>query len=244
MPLCYHCFRETDTPGVCPHCGYDPAGSERKYPLALHPGSILNGRYIVGRVLGQGGFGITYIAQDDRTKERVALKEYLPTEFAGRTSGSPSVQVYSDDRRENFEYGKAQFLEEAKTLAALNGDPHIVRVYTYFEENGTAYFTMEYVDGLPLDAYMAAHGGRITPAEADVLLLPLMASIEKVHLKGIVHRDIAPDNIIFTKDRTAKLIDFGAARYSTGEKSKSLDVILKHGFAPMEQYTRRGRQGP
>ena len=239
---CPHCFREMNTPGVCPFCGFDGTGQEKKFPLALRPGSILNGRYVLGHVLGQGGFGITYIAQDYQTKARVAIKEYFPAEFAGRTG--VSVQVYSDNRAENFAYGKEQFLEEAKTLAAFIGNANIVRIYSYFEENGTAYLCMEYVDGLPLDKYMAAQGGRLSPAEADRLLLPLMEALEAVHAKGIVHRDIAPDNILVDRNDAAKLIDFGAARYSTGEKSRSLDVVLKHGFAPYEQYMRRGRQGP
>ncbi|MCR5577115.1 MAG: protein kinase [Oscillospiraceae bacterium] len=241
---CAHCFQEINTDGVCPYCGYDSSATAGKYPLALKPGSILNGRYILGHVLGQGGFGITYIAWDDQTGERVAIKEYLPTDFAGRSTGSPSVLVYSGDRAESFAYGKAQYLEEAKTLAALIGIPGIVRIYSYFEENNTAYFCMEYVDGLPLNKYMATRGGRLSPEEAASLLLPLTQSLAAVHAKGIVHRDIAPDNILVTKDGRAKLIDFGAARYSTGEKSKSLDVILKHGFAPAEQYMHRGRQGP
>ena len=244
VEICYSCFREKKDAGVCPHCGYDPTGSEQKYPLALKPGSILNGRYIAGRVLGQGGFGITYIALDDATKDRVAIKEYLPAEFAGREPGGNRVQPHSDDSRENFSFGKEKFLEEAKTLAAFIGDEHIVRIYNYFEENGTAYFTMEYVEGRPLNKYMSAHGGRLTPEETNSLLLPLMEALEKVHAKGIVHRDIAPDNIIVQPNGKAKLIDFGAARYSTGEKSQSLDVVIKHGFAPYEQYTRRGRQGP
>ena len=244
MDICYYCFREKTDGGVCPYCGYDPTGAEEKYPRALKHGSILSGRYIVGRVLGQGGFGITYIALDDRTKGRVAIKEYFPAEFAGREEGSSCVQPHSGDRKENFDFGKEKFLEEAKTLAAFIGDEHIVRIYNYFEENGTAYFTMEYVEGQPLDRYMAAHGGFLTPEETDDLLLPLMEALEKVHAKGIVHRDIAPDNIIVQPNGKAKLIDFGAARYSTGEKSQSLDVVIKHGFAPREQYTRRGRQGP
>ena len=243
MSVCSNCFHSMDTVGPCPLCGYD-AGNDRKHPLALKPGSILNGRYTVGRVLGQGGFGITYIALDDNTGERVAIKEYFPTEFAGRGITASSVQVHSDEQEENFEYGRACFLEEAKTLAALNGDEHIVRIYSYFEENNTAYFVMEYVDGVGLDKYMAQNGGRLSHEEASRLLLPLMGSLEAVHARGIVHRDIAPDNVLITKGGTAKLIDFGAARYSTGEKSKSLDVILKHGFAPKEQYMRRGRQGP
>ena len=242
--ICYSCFTEKSTAGACPRCGYDPASDEGKYPIALRAGSILNGRYIVGRVLGQGGFGITYLAQDYQTKGLVAIKEYLPTEFAGRTTGTCAVQVYSGDRRENFEYGKEQFLAEAKTLAEFIGNDHIVRIYSYFEEYGTAYLAMEYIDGESLDKYMRHFGGRLTVEQANELLIPLMEALDRVHFKGIVHRDIAPDNIIVTKDGRAKLIDFGAARYSTGEKSKSLDVILKHGFAPKEQYIRRGRQGP
>ena len=242
--ICYSCFAEKSTAGTCPHCGYDPASDEGKYPIALRAGSILNGRYIVGRVLGQGGFGITYLAQDYQTKGLVAIKEYLPTEFAGRTTGTYAVQVYSGDRRENFEYGKEQFLAEAKTLAEFIGNDHIVRIYSYFEEYGTAYLAMEYIDGESLDKYMSHHGGRLSVEKANELLVPVMEALDWVHSKGIVHRDIAPDNIIVTKDGRAKLIDFGAARYSTGEKSKSLDVILKHGFAPKEQYIRRGRQGP
>ena len=242
--FCGNCFKEIRGKTVCPVCGFDAAAAEEKFPVALRAGSILNGRYIVGRALGQGGFGITYLAQDDKTKTLVAIKEYMPTEFSGRNTGACAVNVFSGDRRENFEFGKQKFLEEAKTLSAFIGNEHIVCVHNYFEENGTAYFTMEYVDGQPLDKYMKEHGGRLTPEKANELLLPLMGALEEVHAKGIVHRDIAPDNIIVQPDGTAKLIDFGAARYSTGEKSKSLDIVIKHGFAPKEQYLRRGRQGP
>ena len=241
---CGNCFREIRGKTVCPFCGFDTAAAEGKYPVALKTGSILHGRYIIGRVLGQGGFGITYLAQDDRTKKLVAIKEYYPTEFAARAYTSCAVDPVSADRQENFEFGKQKFLEEAKTLSAFLGNEHIVRIRNYFEENGTAYFTMEYVDGQPLDKYMAAQGGRLSVDEANALLLPLMGALEEVHAKGIVHRDIAPDNIIVQPNGVAKLIDFGAARYSTGEKSKSLDVVIKHGFAPYEQYMRRGRQGP
>ena len=244
MALCWHCFRETDAEGPCPHCGFDPKGQREKYPLALTPGSILNGRYTVGRVLGQGGFGITYIVQDYQSGQRAAVKEYLPTEFAGRDRNGVTVQVYSGERKENFNFGKEQCLHEAKTLAEFIGEEHIVQIRSYFEENNTAYYVMEYVDGPSLKEYTAQRGGRLSPQEAGSLLLPVMEFLARLHKRGIIHRDIAPDNIIIESGRSAKLIDFGAARYSTGEKSRSLDVVVKHGFAPYEQYMHRSRQGP
>ena len=244
MAVCYSCFLEKEEDfGPCPHCGYDPAEAEDKYPVALRHGSILNGRFITGRVLGQGGFGITYVALDDRTGMRVAVKEYFPMDLAGRTMRTLQVFPLSSGQKEYYDYGKGLFVEEARTLAEFNGDPHIAGIYRFFEENGTAYFAMEYVDGLPLDHYAKLHGGKLSPEETNRLLLPLMDSLSRVHARGVIHRDIAPDNILVQRDGTAKLIDFGAARYSTGEKSKSLDVMLKHGFAPFEQYARHGRQG-
>lgn len=240
---CPNCFKEIENTIVCPHCGYDSKSDEGKYPLALKPGTILNGKYIVGRVLGQGGFGVTYIAQDYETKDRVAIKEYMPEEFATRTTGTYAVSVYSGDKQENFEFGKEKFLGEARTLAEFSGNKSICAVYRYFEENGTAYLVMEYIDGIGLDKYVKDKGGKLSIEETKKFLLPIMDALSLVHSKGIVHRDIAPDNIMITKDGTAKLIDFGAARYSIGEKTRSLDVILKHGFAPVEQYSRHGKQG-
>ena len=240
--LCYNCFNEIEQSGKCPYCGYLPPASVNTN--VLKPGSILNGRYIVGRLLGQGGFGITYIALDNTTKVRVAIKEYFPEGIANRIAGSSTVEKPSGSLADNFDYGKESFLVEAKTLANVKGNDCIVNVYRYFEENGTAYYVMEYIEGIPLDKYISEKGGTISVKEANELLLPLVDALSFVHSKGIVHRDIAPDNIIITPEGKAKLIDFGAARYSTGEKSKSLDVILKHGFAPVEQYTRHSRQGP
>ncbi len=244
MPYtCYHCFQEKPNNGTCPFCGYDPSRDKEKYPLALPEGTILGGRYIVGRVLGEGGFGITYVAQEYATKRLVAIKEYLPGEMATR-SCSYEVTAYSGQRMTDFAYGKDCFLEEARTLAEFQKEEHIVSIYSFFEENGTAYFAMEYVDGISLQQYMRERGGRLSPEEANRLLRPVMEAVGKIHRKGIVHRDISPDNILITEGGKAKLIDFGAARYSIGQKSMSLDVVLKHGFAPIEQYSRRSRQGP
>ncbi len=240
--ICYNCFHEKTQDGVCPVCGYSAEQDKDKYPLALPHGTILNGKYILGRVLGQGGFGITYVAQDWKTKKRVAVKEYLPDTMATRIEGH-TVSAYSGQREESFIYGKECFLSEAKTLAEFIGNENIVRIHSYFEENGTAYFVMEYVDGVSFQTYIQDQGGKIDWQDAGRILFPIMDALGAVHAKGIIHRDVTPDNIFITEEGTVKLLDFGAARYSLGDKSRSLDVVLKHGYAPKEQYTRRGRQG-
>lgn len=242
--LCGNCFCESvNEQGICTRCGYDCATGMRAYPLALRPGTILYGRYILGRVLGQGGFGITYVAQEYQTGKRYAIKEYFPDSMATR-SGNGFVRPYSGERGEHFSYGKKCFLEEAQTVSRFNGNPNIAEVYLYFEENGTAYFVMEYVEGLSLRMYLKSCGGRVFWDDAVAIMTPVLDALAAVHEQGIVHRDVTPDNIIVRKDGTIKLLDFGAARYSLGNVSKSLDVVLKHGFAPREQYSRRGRQGP
>ena len=242
--ICYNCFNESlNGSGVCTRCGYDGAKNREKFPQALPQGSILYGRYIIGRVLGQGGFGITYLAQDYQTKELVAIKEFFPDTMATRTGGT-TVTPFSGERGENFAYGRDTFLEEAKTMAEFLDNPNIVRVHSYFEENGTGYFVMEYLDGVSFQQYIKDHGGRISWEEALKVMLPILDALSAMHTKGIIHRDVTPDNIYITKEGAVKLLDFGAARYSLGNVSRSLDVILKHGFAPKEQYKRHGRQGP
>ena len=215
---------------------------DEKFPLALPEGTILAGQYMIEKVLGQGGFGITYKATDHKTNQKVAVKEFFPDTLAYREA--TTVISYPGERSESYEYGKESFLQEAQTLAEFIGNENIVRIHSYFEENGTAYFVMDYIEGKSFDEYIKERGGKISVEEAKRILIPMMDALNLVHSKGIVHRDVTPDNIYLTSDGTVKLLDFGAARYSLGDKSRSLDVILKHGFAPKEQYTRRGKQGP
>ena len=243
LSTCSNCFAEIpDGESTCPVCGYSSDKDSGKYPMALPAGTVLNGRYILGRTLGQGGFGITYVAKDHKTGNLVAVKEYFPETLATRTTDK-TISAYTDQREENFSYGKECFLKEAETLAQFIGNPNIVRVYSYFEENNTAYFVMDYVDGVSLRDYLKEHG-KISWEEAKKLLFPIMDALSEVHSKGIIHRDVTPDNIYITKDGVVKLLDFGAARYSLGDRSRSLDVVLKPGFAPREQYSRHSRQGP
>ena len=241
--LCYNCFQEKpDADGPCPYCGFDLAENEKKFPVALRAGTVLNGRYIVGRVLGQGGFGITYLALDTQLNAKVAIKEFMPGEIATRQGTTVSVMM--DTKAEEFAYGAERFQEEARTLAKFIGNPNIAAVTSYFDENDTSYFVMDYIEGISFKTYIANHGGKISVEETLNVMIPVLRALTAVHAEGFIHRDVTPDNIYITKDGMVKLLDFGSARYSIGDKSKSLDVILKVGYAPKEQYIRRSRQGP
>ena len=242
--MCGNCFQEgVGGAGICPVCGYDTLKNRQEYPQALPAGSILFGRYVLGRVLGQGGFGITYLARDYQTGTKVAIKEFFPDSMASRT-GSTNVVPFTGDRGEYFEYGKNTFLVEARTMAEFIGNENVASVHSYFEENNTSYFVMEYVDGISMKAYAKQKNFRLSWDETMKFILPVADALEAVHAKGIIHRDVTPDNIYITNTGVVKLLDFGAARYSIGNVSRSLDVVLKHGYAPKEQYNRRGRQGP
>ena len=242
--LCYNCFqKKSDADGPCPYCGFDLAENEKKFPVALRAGTVLNGRYIIGRVLGQGGFGITYLALDTQLNAKVAIKEFMPGEIATRVGGT-TVSVMMETRSEEFTYGAERFQEEARTLAKFIGNPNIAAVTSYFDENDTSYFVMDYIEGISFKTYIANHGGKISVEETLNVMIPVLRALTAVHAEGFIHRDVTPDNIYITKDGMVKLLDFGSARYSIGDKSKSLDVILKVGYAPKEQYIRRSRQGP
>ena len=242
--LCYNCFQERESAeGPCPHCGFDLAENEKKYPVALRAGTVLNGRYIIGRVLGQGGFGITYLALDTQLNAKVAIKEFMPGELATRVDGT-TVSVLAESKTEAFTYGAERFQEEARTLAKFIGNPNIAAVTSYFDENDTSYFVMDYIEGISFKTYIANHGGKVSVEDTLNVMIPVLRALTAVHQEGFIHRDVTPDNIYITKDGMVKLLDFGSARYSIGDKSKSLDVILKVGYAPKEQYIRRSRQGP
>lgn len=238
---CYGCFRELSGE-VCPYCGFRPT-TESRPTIALPIGAILNGRYLVGKVLGIGGFGITYLALDLILEQKVAIKEYMPTGIATRESDRYTVSAVSAKEIASFESGESKFLEEARILAKLKDTEHIVSVYNFFKENGSAYFAMEYVDGLSLKDYLKQQGGHISIENALTILLPVMNALGEVHAQGLLHRDISPDNIYITDKGESMLLDFGAARFALSN-DKSFSVILKQGFAPEEQYRTHGNQGP
>ncbi|MEI6558718.1 MAG: serine/threonine-protein kinase [Rhodospirillaceae bacterium] len=240
---CPNCFGRSTANAACPECGY-LAGVTAYPPILLPPGTWLLDRYRTGRLLGQGGFGATYLGWDDRLQIRVAVKEYFPTHLVARQSAGPGMTPYSAEHGRNFAKGITKFLEEARVLARLRDIREIVAVQDYFEANGTAYLVMELLQGRTMKAYIAEEGGRIDSRKALSILLPIMKALHSIHEQGMVHRDISPDNIFMPAGGGAKLLDFGAARQSAGEGGASLTVILKPGFAPPEQYFSDSRQGP
>ena len=227
---------------VCPHCGYVD-GTPAEEAVHMQPGTLLYDRYIIGRVLGFGGFGVTYIGWDGKLEQKVAIKEYLPSEFSTRMPGQSGVTVFGGNKYEQFHDGMEKFVDEAKRLAKFQNEPGIVKIFDSFTENDTAYIVMEYLDGETLTQRLAREK-TIPESEAVAMLWPVMNSLQAVHAEGILHRDIAPDNIFLTKDGEVKLIDFGASRYATTSHSRSLTVIIKPGYSPEEQYRSRGDQGP
>ena len=244
MTRCMGCMKEYDDGlTVCPHCGYRQ-GTPAREAYQLPPETILNGRYLVGRVLGFGGFGTTYISWDLVLEKKVAIKEYMPSDFATRAPGETQLSVYDGELGEQFEAGLKSFIDESRRLAKFNHEDGIVHIFDSFLENGTAYIVMEYLEGKTLKELLKERGGKIPYEEAVGYILPVLKSLNAVHQTGIIHRDIAPDNIFLTNDGKVKLIDFGASRYATTLHSKSLSVILKQGYAPEEQYRSHGEQGP
>ena len=238
---CPNCF-EPNPGQPCPHCGWEEGLSNEAPFLPL--GTLLNGCYRVGRVLGHGGFGITYLAWDENLELRLAIKEYLPLYLATRTDDRATVSVRPGEAREQFDHGLAGFLDEARALARFDQHPGIVGVKGFFRANGTGYMVMEYVDGITLKTYLERHGGRIPFQIALALLMPVMDALRAVHKVDLLHRDIAPDNIYIATGGQVKLLDFGAARAAVRDQSQSLSMIFKPGYAPWEQCHKGGRQGP
>ncbi len=240
--LCYHCMQNTVENGVCRICG-SIAEAGQPVPYALPYGTVLHGCYLLGAVLGAGGFGITYIALRLPEGRRVAIKEYFPVEAAFRETGD-TVVVSSAGGAEAFRRGREQFLKEAQTIYGLRGYPGIVSVEKLFEENNTAYFCMEYLDGQDLKHRVAQAGGRLSAAEAMQTFSPVLDALDYIHKREVIHRDVSPDNIFLCRNGGVKLIDFGAAYARSRDDLSKIQLIVKQGYAPVEQYYQDGNVGP
>lgn len=240
---CIYCMRKKESKEtICPYCHGD-SGEYRPHPHCLLSGTILNGRYLIGRVLGEGGFGITYISRDLNLDFIVAVKEYYPFGYVNRISTfSKTVSVTEKMSQEEYEEGKRKMMEEARVLAKFCGLKGIVGVRDFFLCNNTAYVVMDYLDGCTLKDHLKKNP-ILTFEDTVKLLKPIAEALGKVHEAGVIHRDISPDNIMLLKDGSARLLDFGAARNVADGDGKSLSVILKRGYAPEEQYRSQGKQG-
>ncbi|MEZ5471331.1 MAG: SUMF1/EgtB/PvdO family nonheme iron enzyme [Marinicella sp.] len=196
----------------------------------------------IQKVLGIGGFGVTYLAQDERLDRLVAIKEYLPAELGIRDSNTRIVHPRTGSE-ENYKFGLDKFLEEAKVLAQFN-HPNIVRVQAFEEANNTAYLIMDYEQGEDLSDYLKRTGfkGNMPETELKGYLIPILKGLQAVHEKGLLHRDVKPGNIYLRKGGEPMLVDFGAARYALGEHSKSMSAIISMGYAPPEQYSSKAKQ--
>ena len=242
---CMGCMKPLNWDGRCLHCNFE----QSEYSLDLHYlplGALLkNGDYMVGKVLGSGGFGITYIGFDRNLLSRVAIKEYYPARFVSRdvSDGDFSIRIYSGDTEKEYKKGLESFIEEARILARFSGMQGIVNIRSFFRENETAYIVMDCVEGISVKEYVQ-NRGKINPELVLEMMEQPIRALQKVHEEMLVHRDVSADNFIIDQNGKVTLIDFGAARYSNVIDDKTNTAICKQGFSALEQYSGSGKQGP
>ncbi len=225
---------------TCPDCAFrtDKPNGPGQLPIGL----VLEGRYVVGRSLGQGGFAVTYLCWDKLMSRMVAIKELYPKNMVQRVSAQDHDLLCTVDEAE-FRWLRTKFLKEARTQAKLQHIPQVAVAYDLFEAHGTAYILMEYVQGTTLKDYIRDHG-RMTPAETFRLMKPILEALVQVHRAEVVHRDIAPDNLVYQPHTGLRLLDFGIARDMTSNGKTSLMITYKPGYSPTEQHITNGQIGP
>lgn len=245
MKLCYSCMQQIENNKLhnCPHCG-QPLTVEDVPSQYLRPGTVLQGKFIVGKPLGAGGFGNTYIGWNKLLLCKVAIKEFYPGQICHRHEDGVTVSVSNEHTAQHFRSGLHQFLEEARSVASLQDIKGVVSIYTFFEENGTGYIVMEYLEGMDVKHILKQSGDRKDYEWSRRVILTVLHTLRDIHRRGVLHRDIAPDNIFVTKEGVIKLIDFGAAKHASQLANLRADVVLKQGYAPIEQYSKTAPQGP
>lgn len=241
---CMNCMKEYEEgPAKCPRCGY-VRGTRPREIYHLYPEMELADRYIIGTVVGFGGFGVLYRAWDRKLEHMVAIKEYYPAGMVTRIPGQKEVILYTGKKHDEYKNGLTRFLDEARNTARFSSNPNIVNVFDFFEENGTAYMVMEFLEGVSLKEYISRAGGRLPWQQAVEIGLRIIDALKDVHGAKILHRDLSPDNVFMCDDGKIKLLDFGAARFTGLDDEKTRTIVLKMGFAPPEQYRSKSQQGP
>ena len=243
---CMHIFQVPeeykDSNCICPFCGFIE-NTPPSVATHLPPGVLIKDRYEVGTVIGAGGFGITYRTWDRVLDSIVCVKEYFPQGIATRTQDS-TVSALTSKEMDSFERGKMRFLNEARNLAKFNALAGTVSIYDFFEANGTAYIVMEYLEGCNMKDYTKVNGSIVPFDMLQGLAVSICDILVDLHKAGLIHRDISPDNIFLCNNGSVKLIDFGAAKQEVEDTGASSTIILKHGYAPIEQYSKSGKIGP
>ncbi|MDD3253280.1 MAG: FHA domain-containing serine/threonine-protein kinase [Lachnospiraceae bacterium] len=242
--MCPNCFKFHFTPEGCLDCGY-MENPQTRGGYTLPANTLLGNRFIIGRVLGIGGFGITYKAYDTLYRQICAVKEFAPSGLAYRMPGECVMQMHNSAAAPYYQHGLQRFIEEAQILKKLEDVVAVVQVKECFLENQTAYFAMEFLDGTNLKKAVKAAGGELAGEDVIRIIAEVGSAMGRIHKEaGILHRDISPENICILRNGAVKLLDFGSARQKTMDENQEFSVEFKHGFAPPEQYTRTGNQGP
>lgn len=245
MRLCYHCMTQVNNEklNVCPECGKSLQADTINNKF-LKPGTMLQNKFVVGYPLGAGGFGNTYIGWNTVLLRKVAIKEYYPEQYITRKEDGLTVTVAVEQHQQRFQKGLKQFLEEARSVAALQDIKGVVSISNFFEENGTGYIIMEYLEGMDVKAILKRSGNKKDYEWCRRVILTVLHTLREIHKRGVLHRDIAPDNIFVTKEGVIKLIDFGTAKHASTLANTKAEIVVKKGYAPIEQYGRNVPQGP
>ncbi len=244
MKLCYHCMTKLESgyAYICPNC-HKELNNDSVASKYLQPGSVLNGRFIMGYPLGEGGFGNTYIGWDDVLQRKVAIKEFYPKQYAKRAADGVRVLVKDEIQKLRYQNGLRRFMKEARSVASLQDIKGVVAVSHFFEENGTGYIIMEYLEGMNVMEILKKSGNKKDYEWCRRVILTVLHTLREIHKRGVLHRDISPDNIFVTNEGVIKLIDFGAAKNADMIEDANTEIMLKVGYAPIEQYSRQKIQG-
>lgn len=241
--LCMGCMTHKGEERVCPHCRWKETSIPAS-PYHLPPRTILNHRYLIGRVIQQGKFGITYLAFDTGSRRRCVVKEFLPKDIITRFPGNPNIIINDIESQPDFSYCLSKFSEETAVLQKIRPQPGLAHTFDFFRENSTAYRVNEYVDAITLSDYLIENGGKASFHQMITMLTPVMSGLEKMHARGLLHFDIYPDNLLVNTDGTAKLINFSGSNFVIARRWKILRSILRPGYSPQELFYNIRISGP